>query len=273
VFQFITKRPLWANIVFAIVLLFLLLFLFLTSLNWITHHGKILKIPQVVGKSMADAKKQLDDQGFDIVIQDSVYVDTIAPLVVVKQFPEQDEEVKINRTVYLTVNRSVPPLIQMPQLVGQNFRSAAILLKQTGLKLGDTSFVPDFAKNSVKKQLFNGQEIVFGTKIPMGSKIDLVISNGIADVDMSVPDLVGMTYSEAKVLMEGSRLEFGVVLPDPEVRDTLNAFIRKQSPGRYTEDRRISRIHQGQLIDIWLGVAKPVKDTTTKSSDTPLYHP
>jgi eukaryotic-like serine/threonine-protein kinase len=273
VFQFITKRPLWANIIFAIVLLFLLLFLFLTSLNWITHHGKILKIPQVTGKSMADAKKQLDDQGFDIVIQDSVYVDTIPPLTVVKQFPEQDAEVKVNRTVYLTVNRSVPPLIQMPQLVGQNFRSAAILLKQTGLKLGDTSFVPDFAKNSVKKQIFNGQEIIFGTKIPMGSKIDLVISNGIADVDMSVPDLIGMTYSEAKILMEGSGLEFGVVLPDPEVKDTLNGFIRRQSPERFTEERRINRIHQGQLIDIWLSIEKPVKDSVIKSPDAPVNKP
>lgn len=75
-FQFITKRPLWVNILFAIAALFLLLFLFLQSLDLITHHGKILKIPQVIGKSMPEAKKQLDNQGFDVVIQDSVYVDT-----------------------------------------------------------------------------------------------------------------------------------------------------------------------------------------------------
>jgi eukaryotic-like serine/threonine-protein kinase len=269
VFQFITKRPLWANILFAIALLLVLLFLFLTSLDWITHHGKILKIPQVTGKNMADAKKQLDGQGFDTVIQDSVYVDTIPPLTVVKQFPDADAEVKVNRTVYLTINRSVPPLIQMPQLVGQNFRSAAILLKQTGLKLGDTSFVPDFAKNSIKKQLYNGQEIVFGTKIPMGSKIDLVISNGIADVDMAVPDLIGMTYGDAKVLMEGNGLEFASVVAEG-IKDSLSAFIYKQSPERLTADHRVNRIHQGQLIDIWLSLQKPVRtDSTSKSPDSP----
>ena len=268
-FQFITKRPLWVNILFAIAALFLLLFLFLQSLDLITHHGKILKIPQVIGKSMPEAKKQLDNQGFDVVIQDSVYLDTIPPLTVVKQFPEADAEVKVNRTVYLTVNRAVPPLIQMPQLVGQSFRGAQILLKQTGLKLGDTTFVPDFAKNSVKKQLYNGQEIVFGTKIPMGTKIDLVISNGIADVDMAVPDLVGMTYGEAKVLMEGSGLEFGVKLFDPSVKDSLTAYIYWQSPTRIGEDRMINRIHQGQLIDIRSGVEKPVKDSTVKSPESP----
>jgi len=268
VFQFITKRPLWANILFAIALVSVLLFIFLLSLNWITHHGKILKIPTVTGKSLTDAKKQLETQGFDIVIQDSVYVDTLPPLNVVKQFPDADAEVKINRTVYLTINRAAPPLIQMPQLVGQSFRSAQILLKQTGLKLGDTSFVVDFAKNSIKKQLYKGQEITFGTKIPMGAKIDLVISNGIADADMSVPDLIGMTYNDAKIYMEGNNLEFGPVVPDPGVKDTLNAFIYWQSPPRLTEDHRINRIHPGQLIDVRLSAEKPVRsDSAAKAPD------
>jgi eukaryotic-like serine/threonine-protein kinase len=261
VFQFITKRPLWANILFAIALITVLLFIFLISLNWITHHGKILKIPQVTGKGLPDARQQLEKQGFDIVIQDSVYVDTIPPLNVVKQFPEADAEVKINRTVYLTINRSAPPLIQMPQLIGQSFRSAEILLKQTGLKLGDTSFVPDFAKNSIKKQLYNGQEIVFGTRIPMGAKIDLVISGGIADADMSVPDLIGMTYGEAKILMEGNNLEFGSTPADADVKDSNSAYIYFQSPARLSEDHKVNRIHSGQLIDVKLSVKKPVTDS------------
>ena len=266
-FQFITKRPLWANILFAIALVTVLLFIFLLSLNWITHHGKILKIPQVTGKNLPEAKKQLETQGFDIVIQDSVYVDTLPPLNVVKQFPDADAEVKINRTVYLTINRSSPPLIQMPQLVGQSFRSAEILLKQTGLKLGDTTFVADFAKNSIKKQSYNGQEITFGTKIPMGAKIDLVISNGISDINISVPDLVGMTYGEAKILMEGNNLEFGARAFDREVKDSASSYIYKQSPERMTEDHRVNRIHQGQLIDIWLSVQKPAVDSAAKTPD------
>ncbi|MFT3936548.1 MAG: PASTA domain-containing protein [Chitinophagaceae bacterium] len=268
-FQFITKKPLWANILFAIALVIVLLSLFFLSLNWITHHGKILRIPSVIGKNLPEAKKQLEGHGFDIVIQDSVYVDTIPPLNVVKQFPDADAEVKINRTVYLTINRAAAPLIQMPQLVGQSFRSAQILLKQTGLKLGDTSFVVDFAKNSIKKQLYNGQEIAFGTKIPMGAKIDLVISNGVADADMSVPQLVGMTYGDAKVLMESMSLEFGAVVFNPDVKDTTTAFIYRQSPPRVTEDKRVNRIRSGQLMDIWLSVEKPTIDSTAGLATPP----
>ena len=81
----------------------------------------------------ADQLRQLNDMGFEVDIQDSVYIDTIPPLTVIRQFPEADAAVKINRTVYLTVNRAVPPLVTMPRLVG-SYRSAVMILRQLGLK-------------------------------------------------------------------------------------------------------------------------------------------
>lgn len=256
----------WVNILFAIVLVLLLLVIFLGSLGYLTKHGKILKIPSVSGKSMSEAMKILSDQGFDVEIQDSVYIDTIAPLTVIKQFPEADASVKINRTVYLTVNRSVPPLVDMPRLVG-SFRNAVLILKQYGLKLGDTTYRPDFTKNSVLSQLYNGQEIKPGTKIPMGSTIDLVLSSGLANVDMPVPDMFGMTYAEARVRMDS--IGIGLVpIPDPGISDTGDAYIYRQNPERFTDDHRLNRIRPGQLIDIWLSVEKKEKvDTSMQQND------
>lgn len=268
-FSFITKRPLWANILFAIVLVFLILLVFLLSLNWITHHGKLLSIPQVTGKTVDEAKKQLEAQGFDVVIQDSLYIDTMAPLKVIKQIPDADEVVKINRTVYLTINRAVPPQVDMPNLVGLSFRSAAIVLKQYGLKVGDTSYRPSFAKNSVLSQLYNGQEIKQGTKITMSSPVSLVLGAGISDESMAVPDLVGMTLSDAKVLMEGLGIDIGSVIPRGDITDTSNAFIYWQSPTRLDEDHKIRPIHKGQMIDIRLQKDKPVKDSTAPSAAPP----
>ncbi|MBS1567694.1 MAG: PASTA domain-containing protein [Bacteroidetes bacterium] len=268
-FAFITKRPLWMNILFAIVLVFLLLLIFLFSLNWITHHGRVLTIPQVTGKTIDDARKQLEEQGFDVIIQDSLYIDTMAPLKVIKQIPDADEVVKINRTVYLTINRAVPPQIDMPNLVGLSFRSAAIVLKQYGLKLGDTSFRPSFAKNSVLSQVYNGQEIKPGTKITMSSTVSLVLGAGISDESMAVPNLIGMTYSDAKVLMEGLGLEIGSPVPDKDVTDTNNAFIYWQSPSHLNEEHQVQGIHRGQLIDIRLGKEKPVKDSTAAVARPP----
>lgn len=232
-----------------------------------TRHNRILKIPALTGKSMAEATKILNEQGFDVEIQDSVYVDNIPILTVTRQFPEADASVKINRTVYLTVNRSVPPLIVMPRLVG-SFRNAVMILKQFGLKLGDTSYRPDFAKNAILSQLYNGKEIKPGTKIPMGSTISLVLGSGLANLNMSVPDLFGMTYDEAQARLDSMGISL-VPIVDPGVRDTLNAFIYRQNPERLNDERKVNRIRAGQLIDIWLGNERKERiDTSIKTEET-----
>ena len=233
------------------------------SLGILTRHNKILKIPSVIGKSMMEATKLLKDQGFDVQIQDSVYIDTLPILTVTRQVPEADASVKINRTVYLTVNRSVPPLIVMPRLIG-SYRNAVMILKQFGLKLGDTSYRPDFAKNSILSQLYNGKEIKPGTKIPMGSTISLVLGSGLSNINMSVPDLFGMSYVEAQVRLDSMGISLVPIL-DAGVHDTLNAFIYRQNPERLNDDRKINRIRPGQLIDIWLSSERKERiDTSTK---------
>jgi beta-lactam-binding protein with PASTA domain len=129
-FRFITGKPLWINILAGIVLIFIVLFIFLLSLDFFTRHGKTLTIPAVTNISVSQAEKILKDQGFEVQIQDSVYVDTAAPLSVIRQFPEGDAVVKQNRSVYLTINRAVAPSIEMPNLEGMSFRTAIITLKQ-----------------------------------------------------------------------------------------------------------------------------------------------
>ena len=260
-FRSLAQKPLWVHILIAFGIVALLLVIFVNSLDFLTEHDKILKIPSVAGRSLVNAEKQLRDQGFDVMIQDSVYVDTIPPLTVLKQFPEADASVKTNRTVYLTINRSVPPTIEMPNL-GSSFRSGQVILKQFGLKLGDTTYKPDFAKNSILGTYYKGEEIKQGTKIPMGSTIDLVLGSGLSMIDMSVPDLFGMTFEQAKYRLDSTGLTFGAIVADPDVRDNNAAFIYKQSPQRYTDDHRMNRIRQGQLIDVWLSTQKPERPDT-----------
>lgn len=251
----------WVNILSAVILVAMILLLFMGSLGILTQHGKSLKIPSITGKTMEQATKVLNDQGFDVKIQDSVYVDSLAPLLVTRQFPEADAVVKINRTVYLTVNRSVPPLISMPRLVG-SYRNAILILRQFGLKLGDTTYRLDFAKNSVLDQLYNGQPVKPGTKIPMGSTISLVLGSGISNMTILVPDMFGLTYGEAMQVLDSMHIGHVPVL-DAGVNDTLNAFVYRQNPERLDEDRKVNRIRPGQLIDIWLSAERQQRATDT----------
>ncbi|WP_245843689.1 PASTA domain-containing protein [Niastella vici] len=254
-FKFMTGKPLWVHILTGIGLVILLVVVFLQSLHFITRHDKTLTIPAVTGKSYAEARQILESKGFDVELQDSIFNDTARPLSVLRQFPDAEAVVKVNRTVYLTINKAVAPIIEMPNLEGLSFRSAQIAMEQYRLKLEDTLYRADFAKNSVLEQQYNGDRIKAGTKIPEGSKITLVLGSGLGNENFSVPDLVGLTYNDAKVLLESNGLNVGTVIPavDP------NAYVGRQSPEHMTPDGRINRIRQGQSVDLWLQPDKPVK--------------
>lgn len=261
IIRYLTSRPLWVNIVVAVVGVLIILLIFMMSLDWITLHGVSRTVPLVKGKTLDQVTSILEKDDFEIVVQDSVYYDSLPPLMVIRQIPEAGAVVKVNRTIYVTVNRAVAPDIDMPNLIGFSFRNAEMVLKNMGLLLGDTTFRPDFAKNSVLDQLYNGQKVPAGTKIKIGSRIDLVLGTGIGNEDMPVPRLVGRTYAEAKAILEGQGIILGSVVVDPMVTDQEAAFVQKQTPPATNEEGRQFRIRPGQMIDIWIAVDKPVVDS------------
>jgi beta-lactam-binding protein with PASTA domain len=256
------ERSLGVSILAGIGLSVLIVFLFLQTLNFWTNHGEYLRVPEVKGKTLGEATEFLEKMGFEIIIQDSIYQDTMPPLAVLKQFPEADATVKVNRTVYLTINRATPPLVDMPNLVGMSFRNAELELKAKGLKLGDTTYVPDIAKNAVKDQVMGGGSLRPGTKIPMGSVISLVLGAGIGSEEIPVPDLFGMPYIEALTLLEANGINLGVVLPDADLKDTTAGFVYWQNPARFNEERKLNRIRMGQMMDIRLSTIKPERPDT-----------
>jgi len=228
-------------------------------LQWLTHHNQSKTVPSVLGKDFKEARSILEKAGFDVEVQDSIYTDSSKPMIVLKQVPESDEVVKINRTVYLTINRSVPPMVEMPNLVGFSFRNAEMVLKNMNIRIGDTIYKPDFAKNSVLEQLYNGENISPGTRLRMGSKISLVLGDGVGNQQFAVPVIVGMTFGDAKNMLEQSGIGIGVIMGN--VTDTMGAYIYKQNPERFDEDKKILHIRSGQLMDVWLQKDKPVKDS------------
>jgi hypothetical protein len=71
-----------------------LFIIFFFSLGWITGNGETEKVPAVIGLDVAAAEKNLIALGFDVELQDSIYVDTLARNAVLRQTPEADEVVK-----------------------------------------------------------------------------------------------------------------------------------------------------------------------------------
>jgi beta-lactam-binding protein with PASTA domain len=244
-----------------------LILLFFGSLSWLTGYGKIEKVPSVTGQNVVAAKKMLEDKGFDVVIQDSLYVDSVAKQAVLRQTPEADATVKSGRTIYLTINRTIPPQVEMPNLAGFSVKSAEMYLVSLGLKMGEVSYRPDIARNSVLEQLFNNIPIKPGTKLPTGSVISFVLGSGVGSGEMNVPDVFGMTLDQAKDYLSSYGVSIGSVVAVDAIKDTAAAFIVRQTPAALSDSLAATgikipnKIKPGQLLDIYISATAPVADS------------
>lgn len=203
----------------------------------------------------------LEQQGFEVVITDSAYNDILPLDVVKKQLPLSGATVKVNRTVFLNVNPVLLPMVAMPKLEGLSYRFAIENLKKNNLKLGDTSQRPDFMKGSVLDQLYNGKPIDAGTKVRWGSSIDLVIGGGVQQVQIPVPELVGLTVNEAKVLLQSQGIVLASIIGTENIKDTTIAYVYRQNPDTRDYQGNLIYIQPGQTMDIWIQIEKPVIDS------------
>ena len=259
------KKPLWMNVLIGFGVALFLFIVFFFSLGWITGNGETEKVPAVIGLDVLAAEKNLKALGFDVELQDSIYVDTLARNAVLRQTPDADEIVKKGRTVYLTINRVIAPQVDMPNLVGFSIKSAETYLKVLGLRLGSIQMVPDQNKNVVIDQLVNGQPIAPGSKIPSGTMIHFLVGDGGASAGMSMPDLVGLTYEQAKAQLISLGLNLGVVSVNGSIGDSASAFVFDQSPSAYGSQLDSlgmpmkNSISRGATINLVLDKVAPVK--------------
>ena len=261
----ILKKPLWMNMLIGFGVAICLFIIFFFSLGWITGNGETEKVPAVIGLDVLAAEKNLTALGFDVELQDSIYVDTLARNAVLRQTPEADEIVKKGRTVYLTINRVVAPQVDMPNLVGFSIKSAETYLKVLGLRLGSIQMVPDQNKNVVIDQLVNGKPIAPGSKIPSGTLIHFLVGDGGASAGMTIPDLVGLTYEQAKAQLMILGLNLGMVSVNGSIGDSASAFVFDQSPNVYGSQLDSlgmpiqNMISKGATINLVLDKVAPVK--------------
>ena len=131
--NWIVKNLLWA--VVAIVAI-LLLSAFL--LSRITHHGKVIRVPDFTGMTVNQADQYAHDASLRIDIADSVFVKRMARGAVFSQNPKPGATVKTGRRVMLTINAMNAKKVSMPNLVGYSMRQAKAELNSRGLTLGRT---------------------------------------------------------------------------------------------------------------------------------------
>lgn len=249
------KRGWWAKIglrllVAALLFVFLLVIVALI-LNLYTNHGAKVAIPDFKSLTVDEAMGLASSHNFELQVVDSVYVPEKKKGTIVEQTPKPGYWAKDGRIVFITVNTVTAEMVKMPDLVNISLRQAESIIQSAGLKLGRIKYQPDFAKDYVLAQTYKGRAIKKGVKIERGAKIDLVLGLGQeGGAETAVPELVGLSFSEAMEQIKAAGLKPGGIIYDENIQskdDSAAAMIWKQFPESGDE-----MIPSGSLIDVWL---------------------
>ncbi|MBX2971867.1 MAG: PASTA domain-containing protein [Flavobacteriales bacterium] len=216
-----------------------------------TLHGIASRVPDLKGLSLDEASSMLQGRELRAMVIDSVYSDELPKGSVVDQDPDAGVEVKPGRKVYLVLNASQPKMIDMPRLVDLSKRQAISVLDIIGLKVKELQYKPDPCVDCVIAQLYKGEPIAPDARIRRGEAITLVLGSGDHGERVPVPDLVGLTNAEVRMVLNMASLNLGVVVECVGCNTTADstlARVRRQSPMADVNHR----MALGSSIDIWL---------------------
>jgi beta-lactam-binding protein with PASTA domain len=210
------------------------------SLGYYTRHGEGVPVPNLIGLSSEKAIALLDAQGFHNPQIDSVYVLDKAPGSVILQDPDAGTNVKENRTIYLTIVKNQAPDVALPDLTQDTYRTAIANISNFGLKVGDTTYRPDIARDRVLEVRFAGQILKTGAHIPKGSRIDLVLGDGTGASEVAIPEVVDLELDAAKWAIKNSGLVLGLITYQGTITDTTKVVVQSQSPMKTDSTSKVS---------------------------------
>jgi beta-lactam-binding protein with PASTA domain len=172
------KAPVYVNILIVLALLFIVGWLTLLWIDTYTNHNKAVVVPDVRGLQIEEAEPYFSKNLLRYVIIDSVYSKAATPGAIVDIIPDANTKVKKNRIVYVTVNAKSEETAPVPEITDISYRQAYALLKSRGFQNVDLKYVSGEFRDLAIGVEYRGKMVKTGDRIPLASKISLVLSDG-----------------------------------------------------------------------------------------------
>lgn len=208
-----TSRMVWGNLLAMGLLTCLLVVGLLVFLDFYTHHGKTVTVPDVSGQLSTVAERKLEALGLRVEVTDTGHVTTLPSGVILAQSINPGTEVKVLRLVRLTVNSSTATKLVFPNdVVDGSLHYAVRKLEVLGFKLGAVRRV-EGDLNLVMSAQVNGREVHPGDRVSVESPITLIVGNGQYEEVYNGNDSVAWAIEEE--YRETHEAEGNAAAPEP----------------------------------------------------------
>lgn len=199
---------LWGNVLAIVIIIILLSLGVRYGIDYYTHHGESIVVPDVIHKQFDDAQDIMDKVGLRIEVSDTGYVKELPPDCILEQTPVGGKRVKSTHVIYVTINAANAPTLELPDLIdNSSLREAQAQLLSMGFKVGEPEFIPG-EKDWIYGILVNGRHVQAGDHIPSDAVVVLQVGDGtrnIADTTSLYPQF---DYEEVEVQEPESEYEY-----------------------------------------------------------------
>lgn len=185
--KFCSKFLFWNLIAMALVVILLVVGVNY-GLDWYTHHGESIRVPNIEGMRIDKARETMEECGLEIVVTDSGYNRRLPADCVLTQNPGAGLTVKSGHIIYVTINSSNSPSVAIPDVVdNSSYREAEAKLISLGFKVLPPQYVTG-EKDWVYGVSCNGRKVSTGERISIEQPLTLLVGSGQygADEELNV---------------------------------------------------------------------------------------
>ncbi len=248
-----------SNLVLALLIGIAILVVLIAYLRRYTEHGVEVEVADVRGMVEAEAQPILAAQDLVLVVIDSTFSDKVPFGTIVEQNPQPGSHAKHGRAVYVTINATMKRQVTMPNLQDMSYRQAETTLRGMGLEVDSVyDYEPSAYRDLVLDVKANGESILPGQKVPVGTKVRLVVGFGRGTEEVEVPSVIGLTLQDARSLLLSHRLTVGAVSYDEEAEEGVKQYVYKQIPAAG------EKLIEGETVSLRL--SKDIEKTATNTS-------
>ncbi|MBE7013103.1 MAG: Stk1 family PASTA domain-containing Ser/Thr kinase [Ruminococcaceae bacterium] len=174
-------------------------FAFLSSFS-----NQEVEVPDLLNLSVDEAEQRIKDTDFSIVVKESKKSTDAEPGTIIEQYPKGGRIVKGAQSIDVTIAKGAES-ITLKDYSNKEVNIAEIELKALGINV----IIERTTSETIAKDYVVSQYPSEGHAVKEGTSVTLYVSDGMEDVPVTVPKLLGMTRAEAKRRIEQENLVMG----------------------------------------------------------------
>jgi beta-lactam-binding protein with PASTA domain len=193
-------------VLLALVLLVVALVSALTAMRFAIH-GREVAVPDLVGKTPAEARKIAEEGGLQIDVERQYYSANVPEGRIMSQLPPAGTQVRHGWQVRVAASLG-PQRVEVPNVLGQSERAAEMNIRRRGLDLG--------AVAQLQMPGASADQVLAQSPLPNASgisapKISLLVTAAPQPQAFVMPSFIGQPLGSVTLVLQTAGLHLGIV--------------------------------------------------------------